>query len=51
MSLGFPRLSTARTSPSDLLSDDQVRELLGQAGPMTHRTGLSKQLIQTVSPS
>ncbi|KNF02682.1 hypothetical protein PSTG_03968 [Puccinia striiformis f. sp. tritici PST-78] len=33
--------SNARTSPSDLLSDGQVRELLEQAGPTTHRTGLS----------
>ncbi|KAA1083736.1 hypothetical protein PGT21_005565 [Puccinia graminis f. sp. tritici] len=44
----FPRLSTARTSSSNLSSDGQVRELLGQAGLMTHRTGLSEQLIQAV---
>ncbi|KNF02936.1 hypothetical protein PSTG_03885 [Puccinia striiformis f. sp. tritici PST-78] len=43
--------STARTSPSDLLSDGQVRELLEQAAPTTHRTGLSKQLAPAVLPN
>jgi hypothetical protein len=37
------RLSTARTSQFDNSSDGYVQELLGQAGPMTSRTGISKQ--------
>ncbi|KAA1089078.1 hypothetical protein PGT21_006238 [Puccinia graminis f. sp. tritici] len=44
-------LSTAKTSPSNLLSEGQVRELLGQASPMTHWTGLSKQLVQAEAAS
>ncbi|KNF06241.1 hypothetical protein PSTG_00748 [Puccinia striiformis f. sp. tritici PST-78] len=44
----FPRLSTARTKRSDLLSDGQVRELLGHAGPMSHWAGSPEQLIPAV---
>ncbi|KAA1097934.1 hypothetical protein PGT21_024190 [Puccinia graminis f. sp. tritici] len=40
--------STARTSQLDDSLDGYVRELLAQAGPLTGRTGISKQLADTV---
>ncbi|EFP93225.2 uncharacterized protein PGTG_19171 [Puccinia graminis f. sp. tritici CRL 75-36-700-3] len=43
------RPSTARTSQFDDSSDGYVRELLGQAGPMTCWTGMSEQFAEAVS--
>ncbi|KNE99091.1 hypothetical protein PSTG_07571 [Puccinia striiformis f. sp. tritici PST-78] len=44
----WSRPSTARTSQFDDSSDGHVRQLLGQAGPRTHRTSLSEELIHPV---
>ncbi|KAI7965505.1 hypothetical protein MJO29_001253 [Puccinia striiformis f. sp. tritici] len=40
-----------RTSKFDDSSDGHVRELLGQAGPRTCRTGMSDQLVEVVQDS
>ncbi|KNE95627.1 hypothetical protein PSTG_11117 [Puccinia striiformis f. sp. tritici PST-78] len=41
-------LSTAPTAQSEHLLDGHVRELLGQAGPRTRRTGRSEQSVSAV---
>ncbi|KNE98193.1 hypothetical protein PSTG_08460 [Puccinia striiformis f. sp. tritici PST-78] len=50
--LGCPsrcsRLLTARTGQSNKRLDAQIRELLGWAGPRTHQTSSSEQLICAV---